>query len=72
MSRYQFIAAHRQQWPVRRMCKVLEVSQSGFYAWLKRTPSRRTTEDTRLGIQIQTVHARSRQTYGAPRVQAAL
>lgn len=72
MSRYQFIAAQRQQWPVRRMCKVLEVSQSGFYAWLKRTPSRRTTEDTRLGIQIQTVHAQSRQTYGSPRVHAAL
>jgi putative transposase len=72
VSRYQFIAAERHQWPVTRMCHVLEVSVSGFYAWMKRTPSRRTTEDTRLSVKIVAVYEASRQTYGYPRVHAAL
>ena len=41
--KYQFIAEHRQEYPISTMCRVLEVAVSGFYAWLRRlgAPSRR-------------------------------
>ena len=45
--KYQFIATHRQDYPISTMCRVLEVSVSGYYAWLKRAPSRRSQEDAR-------------------------
>ncbi len=54
------------------MCRLYGVSVSGFYAWSHRSPSERSTEDERLFEQIQQVHADSRQTYGSPRVHAAL
>ena len=54
------------------MCRVLEVSTSGYYAWRKREPSKRAQEDVVLTEQIQTIHAWSRGTYGAPRVHAEL
>lgn len=72
MSRYQFIKAERTTWPVSRMCEVLAVSVSGFYAWLKRGPSRRAQANTRLAERIRAVHAQSRQTYGYLRVHAQL
>ncbi len=39
--KYQFIAMHQQEYPVKTMCRVLEVAVSGYYAWLRRAPSRR-------------------------------
>jgi len=54
------------------MCEVLEVSKSGYYAWCNRPPSPRSQENTRLSQQIATIHQESRQTYGAPRIHAAL
>jgi len=50
------------------MCRVLGVSTSGFYAWLKRGPSRRTREDKVLADRIRWLHLRSRGTYGVPRI----
>src|SRR5262249_47460291 len=50
----------------------LEVSRSGFYAWLRRGESRRTCEDRRLIALIREEHERSRGTYGALRIHAAL
>ncbi|MEP6988180.1 MAG: hypothetical protein ABI970_21430 [Chloroflexota bacterium] len=41
MSRYQFIAAHRHDYPVQRLCTVLGVAASGFYDWVRREPSQR-------------------------------
>jgi putative transposase len=54
------------------MCRVLEVSASGYYAWRVRPPSARAFEDGKLLERILAIHADSRGTYGAPRVQAEL
>ena len=48
------------------------MSKAGYYAWLQRPPSARATADAALLKRIKTVHASSRQTYGAPRVHADL
>ena len=72
MNRYQFIAAQRTVYPVRRLCAVLRVSVSGYYEWLKRTPSRRTEANEALAARIRAVHEASRQTYGYLRVHAEL
>lgn len=54
------------------MCRLYGVSPAGFYAWKQRDPSARSIEDERLVGQIRRVHQGSRQTYGSPRVHAAL
>lgn len=54
------------------MCSILEVSRSGYYARLVRGESRRDSEDRRLLALIREEHEKSRGTYGAPRVHAAL
>jgi putative transposase len=54
------------------LCRVLHVSCSGYYAWRKREPSARTRADALLTERILSIHEQSRQTYGAPRVQADL
>jgi putative transposase len=57
---------------IRAMCRVLEVSASGYYAWRRRMISVRKREDEKLQQRIRTIHDRSRQTYGAPRIHAEL
>jgi putative transposase len=54
------------------MCRVLEVSTSGYYAWRKRPLSARARADAELSLRIKAIHQRSRGTYGAPRIQAEL
>ena len=70
--RFAFILAERACWPVAVMCAVLKVSASGFYAWLRSVPSARAQKDERLKVLIGESFARSRQTYGSPRVHADL
>jgi putative transposase len=57
---------------VRVLCRVLAVSASGYYAWLGRAASKRAQGDANLSDRIRTIHARSRGTYGVPRVHAEL
>lgn len=57
---------------VTRMCQVLGVSPSGYYAWRGREPSRHEWEDARLLELIKAAHGKSRKTYGAPRIHAEL
>jgi putative transposase len=66
------VKANRAAWKVATMCRVLEVSTSGFYAWLERAPSARAQSDARLVAEIKDIHRRSRATYGMPRVHAEL
>jgi putative transposase len=54
------------------MCRVLEVSPSGYYAWQKRPASKRAQDDTVLLRRIRTIHEASRQSYGVPRVYEEL
>jgi putative transposase len=69
---YAFIAEHAGAFPVRRMCKVLSVSSSGYYDWCRRPPSERQQANERLLSAIRREHEASRQTYGSPRIHAAL
>lgn len=58
--------------PIGKMSEVLQVSRSGYYRWLKSGPSRRAVENRELTAEIRGIHARSRQTYGSPRITAEL
>jgi putative transposase len=66
--RYGFIAKHRAMWPVRVMCRVLEVSASGFYEWRGRAPSHRSERNDKLTGLIRQSFAASDSTYGSRRV----
>ena len=70
--KYAFIQDHREQFRVKRLCEVLEVSRSGYYEWCGRPESPRSCEDRRLGEQIKATHEKSRQTYGTRRIQRDL
>ena len=70
--KFEFIQAHQDQFPVHRMCSVLEVSASGYYAWQARPLSGRAQANRKLVTEIRDIHAQSRQTYGSPRVYAEL
>jgi putative transposase len=72
MARYAVIKELRREYPVRLLCRVLEVSQSGFHAWLTRAPSRRARTRERLKVAALAAHQRTRQTYGAQRLQKEL
>jgi putative transposase len=69
---FGFIAAKRAEHSVKTMCRVLEVSRSGFHAWAKRAPSARAREDARLTERIREIHQRNRRVYGSPRIHAEL
>jgi len=64
--------ANQAEFKVATMCRVLEVSTSGYYAWLNREPSARAKANERLTEQIHTAHDFSRGTYGAPRMYEEL
>lgn len=64
--------ANQASYPVRRLCGLLGVSPAGYYAWLGRGPSTREQADRALRDRITHIHARSRGTYGAPRIHAEL
>ena len=72
MTRYRFIQAHQAAYGVRRCCRVLGVSTSGYYDCKHRRPSARQRADQQLTGRIRQIHAASDGTYGAPRVHAEL
>ena len=70
--RYTVIERLRVLYSVTLICKVLEVSPSGYYAWKKRPESAHSREDRRLGEVIRSIFEESRQTYGSPRIHDEL
>jgi putative transposase len=54
------------------MCRLLQVSRSGFYAWLDRPMSDRDRTDLALTAKIEAIHRRSKEVYGAPNIHAEL
>jgi putative transposase len=66
--KYRFIEQHRDQFPVTRLCEVLGVSTSGYYAARQRQPSKRAQMDERLLVHIRAVYRASRGTYGYRRI----
>ena len=54
------------------MCKILQVSRSGYYAWLKRKPSARTLENQELVKHVREIYHKSKQRYGSPKITMAL
>lgn len=62
----------RLTYPLPLLCRVVEVSRSGYYAWLTRSPSRHTQEEGRLEVERKAAHKRTRQTCGPERLQRDL
>jgi putative transposase len=70
--RFGFIATEKAQFPVRMLCRTLQVSRAGFYAWQGRAPAPRTQADAQLSLEVAAIHAESRRRYGSPRIHAEL
>ena len=64
--------AHQAEYQIATQCRVLGVSTSGYYAWLKRAPSARSKANAELLEEIKKSHKKSDGTYGAPRIHADL
>ncbi len=69
---FPFIAEHDQQYSITVLCKTLQVSESGYYAWRNREPSQHSREDARISAQLQQIFLEHRQVYGSPRIHALL
>jgi putative transposase len=70
--KFAFIHAEKAKLPAARLCAVLDVSRSGYYAWSRRPPSPRAVADAKLVPVIRACHAQSRATYGSPRIHKDL
>jgi putative transposase len=70
--RYRFIRDSQSQFHVETMCQALEVSRSGFYAWLRRPKGKREIADEQLLEKIKRAHKKSRKIYGSRRVHKQL
>jgi transposase InsO family protein len=62
----------RLHYPISILRRLLNVSASGYYGWLKRPVSRRAQQEARLEVEIKAAHSRTRQTYGPLRLQQEL
>lgn len=70
--KYAWMSEHRSTYPLESMCRVLEVSRSGYFNSLNRPLSIRNTDDFKLLLAIKTAHNRGRGIYGAAKIQAEL
>jgi putative transposase len=70
--RFQFIADHHSEFGITRMCQVLHVSASGYYAWRRRPPSAREMANQQLYQKIEAVYHANRKVYGSPRIYREL
>jgi putative transposase len=70
--RFGFIEAYRDRYSIVALCRNLEVSKAGYYAWRERMLSARRKADARLELEICSIHRKSNGRYGAPRIHAEL
>jgi putative transposase len=70
--KYTFMAAHEEEFHIQRMCHVLDVQRSGYYAWRQRSPSTREQANQALTELIRAEYQISRKSYGSPRIQITL
>ena len=66
--RYLAIRDHADRYCIRLMCRALQVSPAGYYAWRGRVESARVRDNRRLLVQIRACHSRSQCNYGSPRI----
>jgi len=69
---FAWVEERRAEWPVTHMCRVLEVSRAGFYAWRSRVPSATETRRKGLTEQVTQIHAEVKARHGSPRMHAEL
>ena len=72
MTRFRFVHDHQSEYPVKRLCELVECSRSGFYAWAARPLSDHYLRDLDLANEIYDIHVASQRTYGTPRVLGQL
>ncbi len=77
MNRFQFVEDHKDAYGVKRLCEIVEIARSSFYAWLAAAPGRaaRAAEDTALAARIRVLQDPAQggdRAYGAPRITADL
>jgi putative transposase len=70
--RYAFITEHAHEFGVERMCQVLEVGRSGYYAWMHRSRGPREQANQALELRVRAEYQTSRKTYGSPRIHVVL
>ena len=70
--KFAFIRAEKAQFPIAALCRVLGVTRQGYYAMERRGLSERAKSDVTLQAQVREIHEKSRETYGSPRIRAAL
>lgn len=70
--KYAFIRDNRRRFDITVMCRVFDVSRSGYYDWRSRKPSRRAQDNAQLLSQIRHIHLNNRQAYGAVKIRRAL
>jgi len=66
--RFELIDAAKKEFPIQRLCKVLDVSPSGYFAWKGRPACRRQRDDMVLLAHVRSAFTRSNETYGSPRM----
>ncbi len=72
MTRFRFVQDHQADYPVKRLCELVECSRSGFYAWRDRPLSEHYLADVDLAAEIFEIYDKSERTYGTPRVLGQL
>ena len=69
---FAWIEERKTEWPVTQMCRAVEVSRSGFYAWRSRVPGVAETRRETLTERVAEIHAEVKARYGNPRMHAEL
>ena len=70
--KYTWIESYRDEYPVTRMCRLLEVSRSRYLQWRRRPLSDRTLANKALDVRVAAIHAASKRSYGRPRIVQGL